>query len=287
MNSTLVVLECQNNQLTNLNVSSNLYLKDLHCNDNLLTSINVSNNPILKFFDCYNNQLTSIDVSNNSGLEWLRIYGNQITDIDVSNNLELRIFSCGVNMLTSLDVSNNSALEFLNCRENQITHLNVSNNSALTSLFCRDNQLETIHMANGNNDNITHFTAEDNPNLLCIEVDNQAYSSANWIAGTQNFDFDSANPPFSEDCASELSLDETEVQSNLSLYPMPVTNILNIVLEYNAFYTVYSTLGKKMISGNLQEGNNTVNITDIQSGMYTIHVTPENGEIVTQSFIKQ
>ena len=108
----------------------------------------------------------------------------------------LTILNCSSNLITSLDVSQNTALTVLWCPNNQLTTLDVSNNTALTYLDCEWNQLTCLNVKNGNNQNMTGFNAFNNPNLACIEVDDAAWSTANWTnIDTQSF--------FSEDCGVE------------------------------------------------------------------------------------
>ena len=52
----------------------------------------------------------------------------------------------------------------------------------LTLLECNNNQLTTLDVRNGNNINILNedFVTNDNPNLICIFVDDAPWSTANW-----------------------------------------------------------------------------------------------------------
>ena len=73
------------------------------------------------------------------------------------------------------------ALTDLYCRENQLSSLDVSNNTALTDLRCGNNQLTCLNLKNGNNTNMFFMYALLNPNLTCIEVDDPAWSTQNWV----------------------------------------------------------------------------------------------------------
>ena len=59
--TTLTILDCDNNQLTNLDVSNNTSLTFLRCSFNQLTSLDVTNHTLLSYLLCQNNQLTSLD----------------------------------------------------------------------------------------------------------------------------------------------------------------------------------------------------------------------------------
>ena len=104
----LLELNCDNNQLTSLDVSKNTKLVKLICKENALTSLNTSHNPMLKKLDIYNNKITSIDVSQNTELETLYIGRNPIETLNVKNNVKLMELQSELNNLTSIDLSNNS-----------------------------------------------------------------------------------------------------------------------------------------------------------------------------------
>lgn len=104
----LLELNCDNNQLTSLDVSKNTKLVKLICSKNTLTSLNTSHNPLLKKLDIYNNKITSIDVSQNTELETLYIGRNPIETLNVKSNVKLMELQSELNNLTSIDLSNNS-----------------------------------------------------------------------------------------------------------------------------------------------------------------------------------
>ncbi|HFK6935248.1 TPA: leucine-rich repeat domain-containing protein [Listeria monocytogenes] len=136
------------NQLTSVDVSSNVALTYLDVSNNQLTSIDVSSNIALTYLDVSNNQLTSIDVSSNIALTYLHLSDNQLTSIDVSSNVALTSLYLSDNQLTSIDVSNNKALEFLECCGNELTSIDVSNNKVLKYLNPSDNKLTGIDVSN-------------------------------------------------------------------------------------------------------------------------------------------
>jgi hypothetical protein len=179
-NTALTQLNCRNNQLSSLNVSQNTALTYLYCYNNQLDSLDVSQNTALTRLYCGENQLDSLDVSQNTALTNLSCVGNQLDSLDVQYNTVLTFLSCSSNQLDSLNVSQNTALTILSCSNNQLTSLDVSQNIVLTSLYCHFNQLSSLDVRNGNNTNFTYFYAYNNPNLYCIDVDDDAWSTANW-----------------------------------------------------------------------------------------------------------
>jgi hypothetical protein len=168
-NTALTHLQCFNNQLTSLDVSNNIALFRLDCDDTQLTSLDLSNNIALGSLDCNNNQLTSLDVSNNIALGFLGCGYNQLTSLDLSNNIALGSLDCNNNQLTSLDVSNNIALGFLGCGYNQLTSLDLSNNISLSELDCNNNQLISLDVSQS----VDLISLECQSNLLeCLDISN-------------------------------------------------------------------------------------------------------------------
>lgn len=116
-----------------------------------------------------------------TALENLYANGASLTTLDLSNNTNLISVYCNLNSLTSLNVSNNTNLEELYCQNNSLTELDLNSNTSLTKLSCLGNNLTSLKVANGNNTNFTTFNATNNPSLTCIEVDDVAWSTTNWI----------------------------------------------------------------------------------------------------------
>ena len=198
--AALTFLSCSENQLTSLDVSQNTALIDLTCASNNLTSLDISNNIALTSLYCDNNQLTSLDVSANTALGSLLCYDNQLTSLDVSANTALITLHCDMNQLNSLNLSGASNLEWVACRNNHLTSLDGSTNTALNRLDVGNNQLIALDIRNGNNTNIPSafwngFISTGNNNLTCINVDNDAWSTANWTNIDPQHYFSTNCPP--------------------------------------------------------------------------------------------
>ena len=145
-NTKLITLACRYNQLTELDVSHNPCLENLWCVSNALTELDVSQNSALVDLSCGLNQLASLDVSNNPGLVYLYFPGNQLTSINVSHNPALTELVCFENQLTELDVSDNPNLTTLNCRNNRIQTLDVTQNPALTFINCSTTPITSLNV---------------------------------------------------------------------------------------------------------------------------------------------
>lgn len=132
----LTYLDCNYNQLTSLDISTNTKLTVLGCNGNQLTKLDVSKNTKLTQLFCHSNQLTSLDVSKNTKLEQLECSGNQLTKLNVSKNTKLKDLYLAYNQLSKLNISKNTKLTRLVCGNNQLKSLDLSNNTELTALVC-------------------------------------------------------------------------------------------------------------------------------------------------------
>ena len=180
-NIALTSLDCNHNQLTNLDVSKNIVLTSLDCNHNQLTTLNTSTNTALTNLVCHSNKLRNLDITNNVALKSLNCNSNLLIDLKTSKNIALTNLICYYNNLTNLDVSSNIALTNFDCNSNQIISLDVSKNTVLKFFNFSANKLTSLNLKNGNNTNFnnTNYTV-DNPQLTCIQVDDVAYSNANW-----------------------------------------------------------------------------------------------------------
>ncbi|WP_396186653.1 T9SS type B sorting domain-containing protein [Flavobacterium sp.] len=195
INASLTALYCPSNQLTSLDVSKNKSLFGLNCSGNLLTSLDVSKNTLLTDLYTSYNNLTNLDVTKNTKLSILWCSSNQLTSIDITKNIALTGLDIGKNQLTNLDFTKNKLLNYLYCPNNQITILDISKNTSLNSLWCNSNQLTTLNLKNGINNTMNVINFISNPNLNCIQVDNAAYSDAKWSS------IKDATASYSENCS--------------------------------------------------------------------------------------
>lgn len=177
---SLKYLNCRFCWLPYVDVSTNLKLDYLNLFNTEITALDLTNNINLTHLDVQLNELTSLNISQNILLDTLICSSNNIIDIDVSNNSALKYLNCAGNNLTILDVTQNLALVGLVCSANQISELILSNNPSIVYLNCYNNDLYCLNLKNGNNQIFIEISPNSNPHLTCIEVDDPAFSAANW-----------------------------------------------------------------------------------------------------------
>ncbi|MBQ7215573.1 MAG: hypothetical protein IJS39_06275 [Synergistaceae bacterium] len=159
----ITYLDCSNNSLTSLDISSLTLLQYLNCNTNSLTALNTSSNPDLYHLECRGNQISALDLSGNLALTYLLVgstyknyntddaqndEGNNLTALDVTQNTLLEYLCCAHNQITSLDLTHNTELQELDCSDNLLTTLDLTQNTKLLELHCWVNSFGTLDVSN-------------------------------------------------------------------------------------------------------------------------------------------
>ncbi len=134
-------LNCSNNNLDSLDVSSFPELIYLYCNNNNLDSLDVSSLSKLNRLHCWNNKLQDLKLPESSALTDLSCGDNQLKQLSLASQTNLGWFSCTVNQIEALDFSACDSLVDISCRENQIKELDVSGLKYLESVDCCYNPL--------------------------------------------------------------------------------------------------------------------------------------------------
>lgn len=153
------------------------------------------------FLDVRSRNITDLTgIQDFLALTTLYCFGNKLTHLDVSENTVLENLECQSNLLTNLDLTKNTKLRSLFCHYNRFTNLDLSRNRLLHSVSCGSNSLTSLNLKNGNNTRISLLDLTQSRNLTCVQVDNKAYSDANWST------FKDATSSFSEDCSKTANV---------------------------------------------------------------------------------
>ncbi|KQB38712.1 leucine-rich repeat domain-containing protein [Flavobacterium aquidurense] len=104
------------------------------------------------------------------------------------------------------------SLRGLRVSNNLLTHLDLSKNTLLDTLDCSKNKLISLNIKNGNNIKLhkSSLKFSNNPDLTCIQVDDAAYSDANWA------NIKDATATFNTDCTVDfVVLPDTNFEQKL------------------------------------------------------------------------
>lgn len=232
----------------------------------------------------YNN--APLNVTKNINLTDLRCYGNELSTLDLSKNTALDFLDCHSNDLTNLDFSNNPVLRSIDCKDNQLISLDLSQNPKLTYLNSSKNILTSLNLANGNNTKLTTLYTTTNPNLTCIEVDDEAESTLKWHqrkAKAANID---AIASFSEDCTATVGIfTKTPSQNNFMIYPNPVEDQLTIDFDLIEIQKInILDLTGKNIKTIIP--TRTIDVNNLSEGIYILQLETKKN-IAHSRFVKK
>ena len=209
--TSLEILFCDSNELTNLNLINNTALIQVYCSENQLANIEVAGLNNLEILNCSFNQLPIIDFSGLSNLQVFDCSQNLLSSLDVSN-LNLTDLNCSDNLLSTINVDGLYCEFTFDCSNNLLTSLDFSN--AFAEQFSSDfNNLSYLNLQNGTNTSISWgMSSIGNPNLYCIQVDDPAWSYANWSSGID------PHMAFSSDCSVKTYVPDDSFENYLETH---------------------------------------------------------------------
>lgn len=136
----LKTLNLADNQLSSLDLSSNVALETIRVGTNQLSAIGglkgvLSGGTLfsIKDLDISNNSFSSLDLSSLFTLESLNIANNSIATLNLANNTNLIALNASGNSMSSLDLSANKELRDLNLSNNSFTSFAPTSNLVLST----------------------------------------------------------------------------------------------------------------------------------------------------------
>jgi len=280
----LELLWVANNNLGSIDVGSNTQLKNLWIDNTGISSLDLSNNNLLEFlYASSNTSLNNINLNNLTELKDLFLRNNNITTLDLNNNSNLLNLSLSNNQISTVDISQNLLLESINLFNNQLATIDLSQHPNLTFVDMGNNNLTEFDIANGNNTNITTFSAFANSSLGCINIDDgftpPAFDNTTGLGWLKD-----AAATFSPTCAT-ASVSDVSVNSGTRIHPNPVANTLYVESPNNIVQSInlYDISGKllKTVSD-----KNSIDVKDLYSGIYLARITTDKG-VETHRIVKQ
>lgn len=108
----LETLDCSFNSLTSLKLNG-AFLTYLSCQENSLSELDLSTANNLLGLTCFSNMITSLNLSNTIDLERLQLSDNLFTNLDISKNVALKYMECNLNpLLTCVQVNEEQLLTY-------------------------------------------------------------------------------------------------------------------------------------------------------------------------------
>ena len=84
--------------------------------------------------------------------------------------------------------------------------------------------------------------------------------------------------------------DNTSATEKMLIYPNPANNLLtvsNLPISFNGSVAIYNTMGQILFSEQKKGSQFSMDVSHFETGIYLIQLREENGQIVTQIFIKE
>ena len=218
-----------------------------------------------------------------TGITTLDVSSNGITDLSPLTSSTFSVIAKTSGKTKTIEKTTAMALEEIVLSDNNFDVIDVSSLGNLKVVKLNNNpNLITVNLKNGNNAAITKFNSSNTPNLSCILVDdvNAGYLST-WTKDTKSvFVADEA------DCrARVLSINSVELSNNISLYPNPVNDILQINISNNIEIQnieIYNVIGRRILETKLKE----INLSQFNAGIYLLKIKTSKG-VVSKKVIKQ
>ncbi|QRM88679.1 T9SS type A sorting domain-containing protein [Lacinutrix sp. WUR7] len=271
--TSLTYIRANESYLSTLNVTGCTSLSSINISETGMRSLDLSNNPSIVNFGCFDCFLEDLNLSNCINFETLDFWRvRDITNINLTNcNNFTGITTYESSLhLQSLDLTGVVDLETFHLDEVTISELDLSNNLNLHEVTLGFCTIGSLNLKNGNNTNFTNFGVH-NSNLSCITVDNADYSTLNWTS------ISNSSVLFSNDCQT-LSNNENQI-NNISIYPNPVVNNLNIGLQSHQILEnviIVDLQGKQMLTTT----ETAIDLSHLSSGYYFALINTNQGRSI-------
>lgn len=273
--STLVKLkslDCRGNFLTNLDVTADTLLTNLIGGDNKLSSLDVSQNSDLKQLICNGNNLKSIDLTTNIHLQELNFNTNYVSTIDIDTNTHIQKLFCANNKLSSLNLTNNILLNELDCASNNLSQLNLQSNPDLIRLDCSGNGISSLDLSkdtllvsiNCNSNLISALDVSKNQLVRTLYCESNKLTSINLASNDSIRELSAANNKL-----TLMSIDSLRFLNKLNVADNQITALdfskndsLQILLCSNNKLQAVNT-GSNLLLETIKCANNQLNTLDI------------------------
>ncbi len=189
----LTMLNCNGQQVTNIDVTQAPNLRSLYCHNNLLESIALSKASKLTDLDLSNNLFAnkiSITTKSHPMLENINLANNELTNNGTMGNFNfpatnLQYVNISNNKFVKLNFKNSNLFDALFCADNKISSIDLSTNAETTTLYAPNNEIKTLKLAESNgmkqlvapNNKLTTLDLSGSESLQTLNVSHNALTS--------------------------------------------------------------------------------------------------------------
>jgi len=264
------MFDCINNgfNIIGINLDNNLLLTQLYCSGNAIPTLDVSRSTQLIILVCAANQLRNLDVSNLTQLEYLSCSSNpRLLNLDVSKLTQLQNLFCYQLGLTSLDIRGLTHLKELYCYDNNFT------TAALDSIYC------ALPIVSGNSGDLIPIVLPTSSNYDTVMASNtQNAISKNWRV-QYRYDYSTFPPTNGTFDCSNIGIEDIELSKiEAKIYPNPAIDNLIVETKENILtLEVFDALGRKAISTNPKQKSITLDVSNLEKGIYILKLQTEKG----------
>ena len=267
------------NTIPALNLSTNTNLTGIRANYCGIQNVLFPNTNNLISIELDHNSISSFDMSSMSSLKRLDLSNNSLVYITGSNSPQLQYLNLNNNSNLITLPGSEQYVDTLLLKSCGYSGLNLQNCVALKTLDCSNNiNLSCLNLKNNSNNLMTYINTVNNFTLTCIDVDDSTFATNNpiWTANKDTWS------SYSENCAGNCltSTLKEEENSLFTVYPNPCENEININANFNP-----SNIKIRNLSGQdipISHSGNKVYINDLESGVYIISLTTNNGRIISK-----
>lgn len=266
----------------------------------------------------FNEDISNWDVSNVTSMNKMFAHAHKfnqdISKWDVSKVTDMeKLFRNNLNFnqdISSWDVSNVANMNglFLGAAsfDQNIGNWNVSKVTNMNSMFARASKF---------NQDISGWDVSNVKVMVTFFQDADAFSTENYdrflktisslnlqkdvyLSGgpayceskyrqqlIDQFDWEISDQGKSEDCSFSLEISSFN-ELKLDIAPNPAQDYLNITIDEYVHYTWFDTRGKKIKRGNLEKGNQQLDISSFSVGTYVLQLVFDH-KIISKTIIKQ
>lgn len=162
----LAISDSNISDLTGIEFFTNL--EHLQCNNNSISELDLSALTNMVGFDINNNQLTNVNISGLSEVHNISFRDNQLTTINLIGLSNLAVLDIRNNQIASLNLDETQALQYLYCQNNDLLTIDVTNLENLIYLNCSFNDLTTLNIKNESVENL-NFSDNENLQYVCAD----------------------------------------------------------------------------------------------------------------------